>query len=99
MAQTVLFDALVKMELPGTIDPIEFSRDLYPRHTKIKMQTALKLENVTLTMPDGKRMVVPLLLVESITAIALPVVDGDNLITFRMEKVDEPTVVEDSPCL
>jgi len=51
------------------------------------------LENVTLELPDGRKVAFARLQLTSIVARALPILDGDNVVLFRMEDECAPAVV------
>ena len=93
MMPSVVFDAKCELSLP-IIDPIEFDQGLYGKRPSIKMRTCFIVENAVVTMPDGKRMVIPKLMVESIRGRLMPVVEDDKVVLFKMEDAaDVPIVI------
>lgn len=90
----VIDGAQVELSMPNIIDPLEYSQELYSRRPKVKMKLRLDMKDIVITQPNGDRIVLANLVVENISGTLLPVMDGENVVYFRVEKVaDTPITV------
>lgn len=93
--QHVTIDGQIELSLPTVFDPSEYSCSPCTKNPKVYMKMHLEIKDAVITGPSGVRIVFPRLVIDRMSGVAMPVVGGNNVVTFKVEdSTDKPITIK-----